>query len=165
MSPPFPAMTEVRVPPSTNTATPWRYLIGYAHKTGFDSKVIERETPLATDTELRALLAGIGHNRRQEMLAIVGMPLMAGPQMLTFRVPVNTTPSVATNPYRYLITYYGTTHDDWGWATANYLVDFDTQLTDPAHVDFLQKVCADVSNFDPAKTHIVNFTLLAGPDL
>lgn len=160
-----PAMTDVIVGPSTNTEKPWRYLIGYAHTYGFDNHIVEREQPLHTEADIRAFIADMARERRHNQAALISLVQMAGPQPLVFRVPVNDGPDADTNPYRYLITYYGTNTSGRGYAMANFITSFDVQIKGPAHISLLEDVCADASKFDPRKTHIINYTLLAGPAL
>lgn len=174
MSTPFPhhdppgsatAMTDVIVGPSTNTEKPWRYLIGYTHEWGHDNHIVERDQPLYTESDIHAFIADRARVRRHRRVAIIGLTLMTGPEPLVFRVPVIDGPDIETNPYRYLITYYGTDPVGHGSATVNFIAGFDVQIKGPADISLLEDRCATASGFDPQKTHIINYTLLAGPAL
>lgn len=157
-------MTDVIISPSTNTARPWRYLIGYAHQHGYSNHVVERPHPIHTQDDVLDFREDVLRNRRHTQIGIIGMTLMAGPDPLVFRVPVIDGPTTDTHPYRYLINYYGSGGPD-RYGFSNFVVDFDVPVKGPAHLNLLGQACAKASRYHPDRTVITSYVLLAGPAL
>jgi hypothetical protein len=164
------AMTDVIVAPSTNPAAPWRYLVGYAHfKTprsndvAFSSRVVERAAPISGETDINEVLAELPSHVGKG--SILQLTLMAGPAPIVYRVPVTVGPTAATHPYRYLLSYYGVSRDGLTRGFGTFSPDFDVIIAGPAHLSILKDVCARTDRYDPDKTHILGYTLLAGPAL
>jgi hypothetical protein len=163
-----PTMTDVIVAPSTNVEKPWRYLIGYAYlkpngDVGFDSHVVERATPPDNPTRIQEVIGELP--RGGGKAAITNITQMAGPAPLVHRVPVTTGPTAATHPYRYLVSFYGASTSGRSRGFGTFVPEFDVIISGPEHLAIIKGVCASNDGYDPDKTHIIGYTLLAGPAL
>jgi hypothetical protein len=99
--PPQQRMTTVRLPPSGDSTNPYRYLIGYAHHTGYGSAVIAAPALADTVDKIATLTARVNGLSHSTGAVILGATLIAGPHnnLVMHRVPVSD-----NQTYRYLVT-------------------------------------------------------------
>jgi hypothetical protein len=149
------AFTTVALPESGNPDKPYRYLIGYAHRIGHGSLVLDTDVPICTldmVKRLHDMLPGLTGTINP---AVISMTLIAAPAgTLVQQVPISENHA---NPYRYVIGYAHST----GFST--FVADSDVPLCTEARINGTRRTIGSTSRQPGTNIALLSITLVAAP--
>lgn len=155
MQSPTQAFTTVALPESGNPDKPYRYLIGYAHRIGYGSLVLDTDVPICTLAMVKRLHDMLPGLTGTVDAAVISLTLIAAPAgTLVQQVPISDN---HTNPYRYVIGYAHTT----GFST--FVADSDVPLCTEARITGTQRTIARESRRGGTNISLLSITLIAAP--
>ncbi len=98
-----PTLTTFTAPESGNAECPWRYVIGYSHRTGFGNYVLDSYAPPTGGDFIVGVVRQIERKQRCRNVVILGMTLVAAPAGQATQVVAVSTATV--DPYQYMVSF------------------------------------------------------------
>lgn len=146
-------LTTVRLPVSEHPTNPYRYVLGYAHQTGYGCYVANCDGLLTDHTRIAATAAHIEQNTGRRKVGFIAMSLLAAP--LSTPPLLVAISDVTDSPWRYFVSYF----KGDGFGTA--IMDLPLQMATEDHIDKLRAEICRQAKLSAAAILAIN--LMAAP--